>query len=1461
MKFLASFGWKTRRERELDEELSAHLAMAVSERIEQGEAPAEAEANARREFGNVPLVKDVTRDMWGWRWLETLLQDVRYGLRQIRRNPGFTITAVLTLALGIGATTAVFSILDNVLIRPWPYRNADRLTRFMIHDLSQAAEKIARRLSVSEFLEFRKQNHVFSEMIGIREHDVFLTIGKQILDVLGADVTANTFRFLGVKPLLGRTIMPGDGNPWAPPVFMMSYRLWRQQFNGEQKIVGTVFTLNGERRTLVGIMPPRFQYGEGRLSPSVWMSIAMVENSTAMTDIGPFDPDFQPMGRLKSGVSLQAAASDLGVIAGRLAKADPKAYPKRFKVLTMTLTDATVPPPFKAALYTLLAASGLLLLIACSNVGNILLARAMVREREFAVRAALGASRGRLLTQLIVESLMLAAIGGILGVASAYGGLHVLLAVLAPFANFFMQQIPAEAVIALNRTALVFAVCVTVLTTLLCGLAPALYTLRGHLGSHLKAGRKGAGCAFRRGMFRSVLVTAEMALAIIMLAGAGLMMRTFVALQSANLGFDPAKVLEAGLATPPGRHLSFEQERVVLRQVLHRVAALPNVIAATPSSCDLVPFVGAVSKLQVIVPGTTDSEDRYAMYQMGGAGWFETLGRHLIRGRLFSDAEVDLGRRVAVINQRFARLFFGQENPIGKMVEFSALNDLPETPHGGSFEIIGIVGNAPNQGIKQPPMPEAILPYRVSGFGLPALLVRTRGDALASLKSIRREVRAVDPDMTLREAVSIATMLEEQSYAQPRFVLYTLGIFAGIGLVLAAIGVFGVMTFSVARRTHEIGIRMALGAEKSDVLRMIIRQGIKLSLVGVVIGIAGALALTRFLSSLLYGVTPTDPLTFIMVSLILIAVALLACYIPARRAAKVDPMVVAQIGARPSDRDRRAIETAYVQLDSGRTGISYLRYLYSEPLRILMGIVALVLLVACANVANLLLSRSTARQREIAMRLTVGASRTRLVRQMLTESALLGISGGAAGLLLAYWGVHLLSMLVSRDLVMRVTTNPAVLVFTLAVSMVTGLVFGLIPAMRVSRTELSEAMRGASQSGGRLQSSLTRALVIVQVAFSLVLLAGAGLLVRTLINLESQRLGFNGDNVLLVQTDPSLAGHKVGELEDLYRRLLDRLNALPGVRSASIAYYSPMSGHRSSTDLKVEGYTPHSGEVMLVNENQVSPNFFATLGIPVRLGREIGTQDTATSRRVVVVNQAFADRYFHGQNPVGRHIWVGSRTPTTPPQEVIGVVADSRNHEPGESPEPFAYLPLSQDPEFFAGNIQIRTARDPSGAAAEVRQATQSVDSALPVISVETLRGQVRGRLNQQRLVARLSVLFSLLGLVLSAVGIYGVISYWVTQRTREIGVRMALGAHKHDVLRLVVRHGLTMTLAGIGLGLAAAFALTRLIRGSLYDITPTDPLTFIVVSLILIVVALLACYIPARRAAKVDPMVALRYE
>jgi predicted permease len=570
--------------------------------------------------------------------------------------------------------------------------------------------------------------------------------------------------------------------------------------------------------------------------------------------------------------------------------------------------------------------------------------------------------------------------------------------------------------------------------------------------------------------------------------------------------------------------------------------------------------------------------------------------------------------------------------------------------------------------------------------------------------------------------------------------------------------------------------------------------------------------------------------------------------------------LTAQAGAHPSNAQRQAIAHAYVQLDPGATGISMVRQVYGEPLVLLMGLVALVLLVACANVANLLLSRSEARRTEVAIRRAIGAGTARLIRQMLTESLLLAGLGGAAGLLVANWSVHALSPLVTRDLAVRVTTSPTILAFTFISTALTGLIFGLVPAWRFGRRYMGSAT--IVSSVGRRESWLGGALIAFQIAASLVLLSGAGLLARSFVNLKRQPLGFDAEHVLLVRVDPRLAGLKVGELNGVYRQLMDRLNASPGVTSASIAFYTPMSGYNEYRSATIEGYTPHPNESLSIHFDVIAPRYFATLKIPVLRGRPIQPQDAATSSPVVVVDEAFVDRYLPGQNPIGKHVLIGHASyPITAalPQEIIGVVGNARYNDPAAPPVPMAYIPLSQDPSWYAGELVIRTTGDPNGAAREIRRAIGDVDRALPVVSVKTLEEQVGRQLNQQELMTILSGLFSLLALVLAAVGLSGVLAYWVRRQTAEIGVRLALGAQPRNIVRLVMSRGLTVACAGVGAGLVLAIASTRLLASSLYGVTPNDPTTFAAVCLFVGLVALLACYGPARRASRVDPMVTLR--
>jgi putative ABC transport system permease protein len=865
---------------ELEEEMRLHQELREQEQVERGVSPEEAHCAAQQRFGNELILREESRDMWGWRWLEQSGQDLRFASRNLLKDRGFILLAVFTLVLGMGASTVIFSVVDGALLHPFPYRDANDISIFRIHNLDEAGDTGRLWLSVPEFLDYREESHVFADMTGTGPGSVLYTAGGATEDLSGAYVTANTFRFLGVRPLLGRYINLDDGKPGAPAVFVMNYRMWQERFHGDRSILGRTFTLNGVPRTLVGIMPRRFQY----FGAAVWLPLSLGRtgvSATGGTETAGRQMYLIPEERRKPGVSLEAAAADLSVIAKRLAKIFPSEYPKRFTVQTDTLASDVV-GGFKTMLYILLAAVGMLLLIACSNAANLLLARSTSREQEIAIRAALGASRARLIRQLLVESLVLAAAGGAIGCVFAYGGLKAVMAVMPP------DALPSESVIELNTAVLLFTAGVAVFSTLLVGLAPALHAVRGELHGRLKDTGWGVRGSSGQGRFRAGLVVAEVALSVVLLAGAGLMMRSFFAVEHVDLGFDPADILAAQLVFPQGRYQTPEQNKIFFQQLLPRISALPGVVSAA-ETVTLPPFGGPES--EVTIPGKTHTRRWDAVLELCSQGWFRTVGVPLVRGRLLSPEDVNSARQTAVINQTLARRYFGKEDPIGQKIEFKALDSAPGSRHDAAFEIVGIIGDAKNDGLEHPTLPEAFVPYTVSSFGRRGLLVRTASNPAAMQNSVSRVVWSVDPTIAIGQMDSLPTLLKDYAYAQPKFGLLVLGVFAALGLMLVVIGVLSVMAYSVSLQTHDIGIRIALGAQRGDVLKIVIGQGIKLALVGVAIGIVGALALTRFLTSLLYAVMPTDPVTFIAVSVILIVVALMACYVPARRATKVDPMV------------------------------------------------------------------------------------------------------------------------------------------------------------------------------------------------------------------------------------------------------------------------------------------------------------------------------------------------------------------------------------------------------------------------------------------------------------------------------------------------------------------------------------------------------------------------------------------
>ena len=805
--------------------------------------------------------------------MNSIWQDLRYGLRGLRKQPGFAVLAILALALGIGSVTTIFSVVDNVLLDPFPYKDAGRIVTFFIHDLERGDRGGRGFFAIPEFLDYQEQNHVFDRTVGDTNEDILYTSGEGTERFQGTNVTPNVFAFLGMPALLGRGITPDDGKAGAAPVFVLGYKLWAKEFNLDPKILGRVFVLNGKPRTLVGIMPPRFTW---------WGSDLWIPAALDRSDPEARQRFFVMHAHLKPGVTIKQAAADLDVIAHRLARVYPKDYPKKYTVQVLTLADSVV-GQFKTVLYTLLAAVGLLLLIACANVANMLLARASAREKEIAVRASLGASRWRLIRQLLLESLLLALGGALGGCLVAYAGIKALVTAIP------QNTIPDEAVISLNVPVLLFSLSVAVFTALLFGLAPALHMAKPDVVEPLKDSGKGVSGGFRHGKLRNTLVVVEVALSLVLLVGAGLLMRSFVALENVELGLNPDNILVVRLPLPKEQYKTAAAKEHFFRELLARLYALPGVVAATETST-LPPYGGIPS--EVDIPGRTHSDKWNAIFQLCSQGYFPTVGIRMLRGRLLSEADVNGARKVAVVNQTLVKRYFGREDPIGRQIKLSMLETVPEPPvKNPLFEIIGVVADVKNQGIQEPPNPEVWLPYTVTGAFERGILVRTSNDPLLMLNTVRREIWAVDHNVALTFTGTLKDFLKSFSYSGPRFSLILLGVFAGVGLVLVAIGVYSVIAYTVSRQTHEIGIRIALGAGHADVLRMVMRMGLRLIGIGTLAGLAASFGATRLLASQLWGVSPYDPVTLGGVVAVVAVSGLAACYFPARRATRVDPMV------------------------------------------------------------------------------------------------------------------------------------------------------------------------------------------------------------------------------------------------------------------------------------------------------------------------------------------------------------------------------------------------------------------------------------------------------------------------------------------------------------------------------------------------------------------------------------------
>ena len=805
----------------------------------------------------------------------TLGQDIRFALRNLRKSPSFAIIAAVTLALGIGASTAIFSVIENVLMEPFPYTDASRLVSLQIHDTERNQPGGRAAFIGPEYLDYASQNHVFDRVIANANVDILYRSGEGTERFDGNLITPGTFEFMGMPAYLGRIAHPADYEPGAPPVFVMRYKTWVTRFSADPTFINKIFVLNGTQRTLIGIMPPRFGWG----GADMW--IPHKPSPSSKDNWYGFPQYWFLLGHLKPGISMRQAESDLTVIAKNLSTIYPKDYPKKFSVQIETLTNLVV-GRFRTTLYIVLAAVGLLLLIGCGNVANLLLARATTREKEFAIRAALGAGRWRIVRQLLVESFLLAASGAILGAVVAWGGLRALVALMP------QQIIPAEAVIRLNLPALLFTLAVTVLTAIIFGLAPALQVVRRDLNDPLRDSGKGTSGGSAHGRLRNAVVVLEVAVSLTLLVAAGLLMRSFVALRDVHLGLQPDHIFVARLPLPEDRYKTSDQVAGFFRPLLHRLKALPGVLEATETST-LPPYGGIPTDIEI--PGKTHPEKWTALFQLCSEGYFPVLKIQFIDGRPFTEAEVEGKRKLAVINQTFAHKYLGNDNPLGQRVHIAQLEQFPDKLADPWFEIIGVVADAKNRGLQDAPEPELWVPYTMTGSGARGILVRTGPEPMTMMNAVRHEIWATDSNVALTLTGTLESFIAQFSYAGPRFGFLLMTVFGAIGLVLVTIGVYSVLAYTTARRTHEIGIRMALGAEKRDVLRLVIRVGVGLVGAGIVLGIIASLAVARVIATQLWGVSAYDPVTLTSVAALLLLTGIVACWIPARRASRVDPLI------------------------------------------------------------------------------------------------------------------------------------------------------------------------------------------------------------------------------------------------------------------------------------------------------------------------------------------------------------------------------------------------------------------------------------------------------------------------------------------------------------------------------------------------------------------------------------------
>jgi putative ABC transport system permease protein len=855
------FRW-AQADQELDDELRDHLERKTEECVAQGMTREEALRRARLELGGVEKVKEECRDV-RINCIQDLVQDVRFGLRMLRKSPGFTSVAILTLALSIGANTAIFSIVNAALLRPLPYPDSERLVTLWMTEHNPGLGPV----SDPDYAEWKSQNKVFVEMAAFHADTKNLTGYGTPERLLGADVTASLFPLLGARAVLGKVFVAENQKAGYENVVVLSHRLWERRFGSDPAVIGKAIALDNTPYTVVGVMSAGFEFPN---QSDFWAPLVLTNDHNASNQV---------VARLAPGVSLERAQSDWAVISARVDMVHKVGEAMRL----VYLKDAMV-SHVRYGLFVLLGAVGFVLLVGCANVAGLLLARSATRQREMAVRKALGADRGRIARQVLTESLLLSGVGGVLGVLIAGWGRDALVSIM-PRTVASPGVLGRMVSISIDPWVLAFTAIISVVTGCVFGLAPALQAARRDSGAALKGSGAALGPGAALGNARGLFVMGEVALTVVLLVSAVLLIKSFLSLLEINPGFNPDNVLTMNLELPETKYQNESQMRSFHDAMLEKVSVLPGVKSAGTVSFGL-PMTGSGLTGDFTIAGRPPSPHDYARKLVVSPGYFKTLAIPLVKGRFFEWADGPDSQPVAVVSESFARRVLPDGNVLGHKVQV-----FEGTPW---YSIVGIAGDVRQSSLGMEPPLNIYFPYdqapRSFLMNSISLVVRTGEAPTTMTNAIRKAVQSADPEMPVFDVASMEELVSA-SISEPHFNALLLGSFAALALILATVGVYGNVSYSATQQRHEIGIRMALGAQRGDILRMVVGQGITLALLGVAIGIAGALALTRFLASLLYGVKPTDSFTFAAVSLILTSVAVLASYIPAARAMKVDPMV------------------------------------------------------------------------------------------------------------------------------------------------------------------------------------------------------------------------------------------------------------------------------------------------------------------------------------------------------------------------------------------------------------------------------------------------------------------------------------------------------------------------------------------------------------------------------------------